>query len=423
MNSLIIVGGGPAGIHAALQCRESWPGQPVILLEADGETGYCNPLLGQFMSGQVEEEKLYYWRPAEDPLLQLRTGTKVKSLDRSAQILFLEKGEKLAYDRLILTPGGQPIVPPLGKADSLRGIFPVRTLAAARKIRQWASEHREVAVLGGGLVGVKTAVAFRNAGFPVSLIEKEDHLLPQALSANAAGPIAAHLRKLGIGLFLGQMVEEMRGERANLRALKSRGEWISCQTLLIAAGSKPNLDFLEGSGLLREGELLVSSALQTMDPKVFAAGDAVTISAAGQKFIPWTWPQAVSQGKAAARNLYQPVPMPLIDLTRPNSMHIQGLSFVVLGAPQADAEVISCARPDEGIYRELFLRDGHIVGGALVGDISGAGFLHFTISCQKETGHGDAAEWVRPISRTYPQFPFPKQRRQAWLSFTEECRR
>ena len=77
----------------------------VTLLEAEGTIGYCRPMLPQFMAGQVEEEKLFYLKPGEDPLLKVRTGVKVQSLDRKTQTLHLENQERIGYERLILAPG------------------------------------------------------------------------------------------------------------------------------------------------------------------------------------------------------------------------------------------------------------------------------------------------------------------------------
>ena len=92
-------------------------------------------------------------------------------------------------------------------------------------------------------------------------------------------------------------------------------------------------------------KLRVSAALQTKDPRIFAAGDAVTIfTADGKKYTPWTWPQAVSQGKLAAANLYRSQPVPLKALTRVNSMNLQGLSLNMLGAFVEGSEEIFMPR-------------------------------------------------------------------------------
>ena len=123
---IVIVGSGPAGLHAALQCRQSWPQKSITLLEAEKAAGYCRPLLPQFMAGEAKEEKLVLFKPAEDRLLKVLTEVRVESIDREKQRLRLANGESIRYERLILAPGGRPIILRLEGAEALEGIFPVK---------------------------------------------------------------------------------------------------------------------------------------------------------------------------------------------------------------------------------------------------------------------------------------------------------
>lgn len=409
-------------MQAALQCRKCWPQRFVTLIEAEREVGYCRPMLPQYMAGQVNEEKLFYSKPGEDPLLKVLTGVRVQSLDRKTQSLHLENQERIRYERLILAPGGRPIIPRLEGADSLEGIFAIRNLPEAKKVHDWLTKDQGVVVLGGGLVGVKTAVYLKVSGFRVAIVEKEDNLLPLALTVRAARIVEGHLRRMGINLFLGQTLQSAEGEKGILKSVKLDGKWVPCDTLLVAVGSVPNVPFLDGSGLLENGKLLVSSRLQSRDPKIFAAGDAVTIAATeGKEITPWTWPQAIPQGKLAAANLYQTQPLPLKTLTRPNSMNLQGLSLVMLGAAVEGSEEISFTRPGEGIFRQAFLHNGRLIGGVLLGDISGAGPLHHLMISRKDSGP-EVYNLIKPSVRAMPQnlLDHGMRRRRARLISREE---
>ena len=386
----IIVGGGIAGFQAAMTCRTLWPDRDVTLIDAEQETGYYRTLLPQFMVGALPEEKLFFWKRENDPHLKVRTGIRVRSLDRKSSSLTLDSGETLIYDRLILAHGGEPYLPDMLAGPPCRGIFPVRNLASARKAQAWLADHRKVIVFGGSLVGVKTAVHLSHAGFEVSLVVRRGHILLRALSPESTEAVEAHLRRLGIEICVNAPLEEIRKKNGAINALKAGGRWLPCSTLLVAAGTVPDTAFLEGTGILTEGELLVSPALQTIDPRIFAAGDVAVIASGGKKVSPNTWPQAVSQGRLAAENLYRSAPLPHRDLAGINAMELHGLAMVILGPPVSGAEVISHARPDASVRRELFLVDGRPVGGALIGDITAAGTLHALISAERPLTARDA---------------------------------
>ncbi|HSR11114.1 MAG TPA: FAD/NAD(P)-binding oxidoreductase, partial [Thermodesulfobacteriota bacterium] len=343
------------------------------------------------------EEKLFLYKKEEDPLLRIRTNARVSSVDGKSRSIILESGEKISYERLILAPGGKPIVPRFITETGLEGIFPVRNLPEAEKVRQWAAKDRRIVILGGGLVGVKTAAYLRKAGFPVAIVEKEDRILPQALSSRAAVFPADHLRACGVELFLGQTLKSLHGEGGKIAAVEVAGKKVPCGTLLVSAGSVPNVSFLENSGLLGSGAISVSPALQTKDPRIFAVGDAVIVNTAdGKKYTPWTWPQAVAQGKLAAMNLYRSEPVPLRILTRVNSMNLQPLALNMLGAATEGSEEVSFKSPDGAAFRQLFMREGRIAGGALIGNIAGAGALHYRFV---DGGPVDASEVVAPVCR------------------------
>lgn len=397
---VVVAGGGAAGINAALSCRRHFPENPVTIVDKEAEIGYYRPLLPQFMIGKIDARKLFFWQQGQDSLLTLRLNVDLSSIDRENRLLHLDDGETLAYDRLILAPGGRPLVPPVCTSQSCRlGVFPVRRLAEARTVRRWLPGHRNITILGGGLVGVKTAVQFALSGFPTRLVEIEDHLLPNLLSHQAALLIADHLRNLGVDIRTDSTIEDIRGDQeGNLKEVRISGEWAICDTLLAAIGSSPELGFLESSGLLHDGELVVAPTLQTSDRYVFAAGDAVTIRTAdGATHRPWTWPQAVFQGKLAGANIYRSAPLALRNFSRVNAQNIAGLPLVVLGGRPDEFSAHSEFGDPPRWWREWYRKKDRIVGGALVGDISGAGPLHFKMV----TGDIEPEDIIKPGTTTF----------------------
>ena len=147
---------------------------------------------------------------------------------------------------MLIASGGRPVVPAIFLKDSSDGIFPIRSLAVARSARDWLSAHPQVVIVGGGLVGVKTAAHLAGYDVSVTLIEKENRLLPQALTREASRYVEEHLRAKKINLLLGSTVEDISSDRGAISAVRANGRWLSCQTVFIAAGSLPEVGYLQG---------------------------------------------------------------------------------------------------------------------------------------------------------------------------------
>ena len=400
----VIIGGGVAGMQAALTFRQQWPDKTITLIDTEKEIGYYRTLLPQFMNRSMPENKLFFFRSGDDPQLRVISGVSVETIDRGNRILFLSNKGKFHYRRLLIASGGRPIIPGICRTGNGNGIFPVRSLAAARSARDWLSDHPQVVILGGGLVGVKTAAHLAGFNFSVTLIEKEKQLLPQALSAEASSLVENHLRGKKIRLLLGSTVEDIKLQQGAISGVQASGQWLPCQAMFVAAGSVPEVEFLKDSGLLKEGRLEVNTTLQTLDDNIFAAGDAVTI-VNKDSFTPWTWPQAVVQGKLAASNLYAPARSSLSCLSRVNAMNLNGLSLAVIGVPVKGAERVVYSKRKAGIYRELYHVDGKIVGGSLIGDITNAGRLHMILNSGKSIGtdvHGLLEPQIDTFLKTSP---------------------
>ena len=116
----VIIGGGVAGMQAALSFRRQMPDKSVTLVDTEEHVGYYRTLLPQFMNHSMPENKLFFWRHQDDPQLRVISGVSVETVDRENRGLWLSNGEQVRYRRLIIASGGRPIGPAVCR---LKGIW------------------------------------------------------------------------------------------------------------------------------------------------------------------------------------------------------------------------------------------------------------------------------------------------------------
>ncbi len=295
----------------------------------------------------------------DDPLLTVRTGVRVKSLDREAQAPPARDGR----GPHLRPPDPRPRRGPLSAGHPRRPAGP-RDL----------SRPRSDDGAGGEGLACRTPERRSSSAAPWwGSRRRSTSARPDSRSRSSFGgatsscaPFPRNPRKsskticgkMGIRIAVNSPLEDHPDRAGGDHGHQGGGQMARRR---LPSLSRPELPptsrFWRGRVSSRTAQLVVSPALQTADPRIFAAGDVAVIDAAGgARISPNTWPQAVSQGRTAAENLYRKTPVPHRDLTRINAMELDGLAMVILGPPVAGAEVISYARPEERVRRELFLR-------------------------------------------------------------------
>ncbi len=385
---VVILGMGAAGLAAleALRSAERETGsEPAKVTVVAPEEGFPYSLCALPFSLCGELAECYLERCSPD-YLSIHDADRVqgKAATISRGIVKLEDGKELPYDRLLVSTGSLPFVPPIPGLE-LEGVHFLASLTDTTGIREWVeSGQTRCVVIGAGFVGIEAAVALRKLGCEVTVVEMLDWVLPRVFDEDVAETAQAYLEAGGLAFRLGSQVTRVEPcPEGTVDAVYVGEERIECDTVVVGIGVRPNIAFVEGSGVDVHHGILVGDDMQTSVPGIYAAGDVVEVRSAhtGEPTLGAIWPNAIAQGRVAGRSmagLTEPYDgsemLNVVNLFEAPAVSLGLTSFL---AKQAGIEVeeVVFRPPGDRISKKLLLEGGRIVGAQLVGDVTNAGVI------------------------------------------------
>ena len=313
---ILIVGGVAGGASAATRARRLSEEAEIVIFERGEHISFANCGLPYHIGGTIpDRDRLIIQTPEairKTYRIDVRTRTEVLRIDPPKKQVITkdlatgtERNEP--YDFLILSPGAEPVRPPLSGIDS-KQIFTLRNLADMDAIKKAAANAKERAlVIGGGYIGLEMAEALRGRQIPVTLVEMAPQVMGPA-DPEMAAPLHQELLLHGVDLRLGTSVKAFRDEKDVLYADLSTGESLPFDFAVLAIGVKPETRLAKDAGLKlgTRGGILVDPGMRTSDPSIFAVGDAIEIKdfiTDESSLIPLAGP-ANRQGRIAADNIF-----------------------------------------------------------------------------------------------------------------------
>jgi 3-phenylpropionate/trans-cinnamate dioxygenase ferredoxin reductase subunit len=303
----IIVGASLAGAKAAETLRQEGFDGRVVLIGAEDERPYERPPLSKdYLRGEVGREKVYVHDEGfyAEHDIELRLGRTAASLDTSSSDLVLDDGERLRYDRLLLTTGAEPrrLMIPGGELD---GVLYLRSVQDSDTLRERLDRGGSVVVVGAGWIGAEVAASARQRGLEVTVIEPASVPLERVLGAEVGAIYRDIHTDHGVRMLLGTGVEAFEGDRAVERVRTSDGRELECDFVVVGVGVQPRSGLAAQAGIAVDNGILVDEHLQSSIPGVFAAGDVANSHHPfyGERIRVEHWANALNQGPAAARNM------------------------------------------------------------------------------------------------------------------------
>jgi nitrite reductase (NADH) large subunit len=373
----VIIGNSAAGIAAAREVRRLDPGGRITIISDEATPGYSRVMLPLFIAGKTNPKAMVIAsRDFYTGLkIKLSRGDPVESIDRKEQSVFTRKGMNFPYDRLLIATGASPRTLDL-PGSNLPGIHYLRKISDAGRIRKdLASSRGPILLVGGGLVSVKTLEALIHRKRKVHMVISSNRILSQMLDKTASQLFLDALREKGVCVHLSTDVRAFEGKERIEGARLSDGTFLPCCLAIIGKGVRPNVGFLEGTGIeLNEG-VVVDPHMATSLPSIYAAGDvAETLDLLEKKHRGQAiWPLAVEGGRIAGSNMVS-VSCVLPGGLRMNIVEALGMRAVSVGAEEGE-QTLQYLSPSRSVYRKLAFSGGRLTGFLLVGDICCAGVL------------------------------------------------
>ena len=312
---IVIIGGVAGGASAAARLRRLDEQADIVLLERGAYISYANCGLPYYVGGAITDQEELTLQTPESFFERFRVDVRVLSeavaIDPTMKAVTVKNLSdntlyQESYDALILSPGAEPVIPPISGVKDDR-VFTLRTIPDTLRIKEFIEDKqpKRAVVVGGGAIGMEMAENLHEAGLDVTVVELMDHVIAP-LDFDMAADVHAYVRKKGICLLLNTGVKAIVPGEDGL-TVQAGEESLPADMVLLSVGVRPESGLAKAAGLdvSPKGAILVDEHMRTSDPCIYAVGDAVQVKhfVSGQPaFLPLAGP-ANKQGRIAADNI------------------------------------------------------------------------------------------------------------------------
>lgn len=372
----VIVGHGAAGHYAADAIRKKDKDASIEIIGKENVPCYFRPMLSGYLTSEIDEKKFYVASPEwyEKNNIKLSLDMAVEEVDVKGMTLKLSNGTSISYDKLILANGSSNFVPPvLGREK--QGVFTLKHLKDADRIKRYMRACRNAVVIGGGVLGLEAAWEMKKAGLDVTVVEHDDRLLPRQLDAAASMMFKNMAESNGMKFILGDSVTEIAGESRVSSVKLESGSMLDCDMALFSVGTRSNIALAQAAGIKCGKGVTVNERMESSAGNVYACGDVAEFN----DRVYGTWPAAMQMGKVAGANAAGECSEFKDFIT---SVMFSGMGTRIFSCGTFDDKWEGLMQKDkkQGLYKKLFFRDGRICGAILLGDVKSAAKVNMAIA-------------------------------------------
>lgn len=300
----VVIGAGQAGASLVAKLRQLGFEGRITLIGAEPVPPYQRPPLSKkYLLGEMPLERLYLRAEAfyADAGIELRLGGDVQKIDPAGKTLRLADGETIAWDKLALTTGADPVRLPAAIGGDLGGVYAVRTLSDVDAMAAEFQPGRRALIVGGGYIGLEAAAVARGKGLAVTVVEQAPRILQRVASPETADYVRALHLSHGVEILEGVGLEALEGSDGRVRKARlNNGAERNIDFAVVGIGIRPATALAEAAGLAIENGIRTNSLGQTSVPDIYAAGDCASFPHGEGRIRLESAPNAIDQAEATA---------------------------------------------------------------------------------------------------------------------------
>lgn len=366
---LVLVGNGMAGMRAIEEIIARAPGRYAItVFGAEPHGNYDRIQLSPLLAAEKDFDAIvlhsYDWYERNG--VTLHASEKIVHIDRTAREVISESGRRTPYDVLMLATGSLPIMLPVPGA-ALPGVLTFRTVADVNAMQRVVEKGGSAVVIGGGLLGLEAAYGLKRRGMDVTVVHLMPHLMERQLDPVAGAMLKEDLSRRGIEVITNASTEAILGRNHVETVVLTDGHEIPADLVVMAVGIQPNIELARTCGLAVNRGIEIDDRLVTNDPAIYAIGECAEHR--GQIF--GLVAPLYDMARTLAERLCGDDTALYESTATATRLKVTGIDMFSAGDiyGDEDTEIMMFRDATRGIYKRLVMRDAHLVGTLLYGEV------------------------------------------------------
>lgn len=283
--NIVIIGGIAAGMGTAAKAARENPDANITVIEKEDYISFGACGLPYYLGGQFDDRNKMFARTIEqitDQGIDVKVSNEATKIDYDEKVVHYKnlktnEENKINYDRLVIASGAQPIIPKIDGVDA-ENVYSFTRLKAVQAVKDQLDTVEKITVVGGGFIGVEVAEQLALLGKEVTIVEGLERLMVGQFDPEYSEKIKGALEEENVKIVLNQFAEEFVVEDNKVKQVKTAGQSIDSDLVILAIGFRPNTDFAKDERLemLENGAIVIDQRGETSIPDVFSAGDSTS---------------------------------------------------------------------------------------------------------------------------------------------------